>query len=267
MLTHFGLAGKRALDGPRHGGDLGRRVRELAAALSRHGPDRRVARLLLFRRAALRDVADQLPRASGHLAVDHAQIPRDVFGRAELRVRTVREPHPDEKDLEGLDLSSLRFIVNGAEPISPQTLRRFTDRFARYGMDKRRASRRATGLRKIASALCFPPFGRGPQIDRIKRECLAQARLCGAGRRRTIPTRSRSSRAAIRSRRTRCASWTTPATRSASVTRACWNSAALRSPRAISATRRRPESCSTTAGSRAATAPTWRAATSTSPGA
>ena len=29
----------------------------------------------------------------------------------------------DEKDLEGLDLSALRFIVNGAEPISPQTLR------------------------------------------------------------------------------------------------------------------------------------------------
>ncbi|HEY0510996.1 MAG TPA: AMP-binding protein, partial [Thermoanaerobaculia bacterium] len=42
----------------------------------------------------------------------------------------------DEADLQGLDLSSLRFVVDGAEPISPQTLRRFNERFTRYGMDK-----------------------------------------------------------------------------------------------------------------------------------
>src|SRR6185295_3506197 len=33
----------------------------------------------------------------------------------------------DEADLEGLDLSALRFIVDGAEPISPQTLRRYAE--------------------------------------------------------------------------------------------------------------------------------------------
>ena len=32
--------------------------------------------------------------------------------------------------------SALRFIVDGAEPISPQTLRRFDERFQKYGMDK-----------------------------------------------------------------------------------------------------------------------------------
>jgi 1-acyl-sn-glycerol-3-phosphate acyltransferase len=79
---------------------------------------------------------------------------------------------PDE-DLQGLDLSALRFVVNGAEPISPQTLRRFTDRFAKYGMSRGVPSP-SYGLAENCVGLCFPPFGRGPQIDRIKREQLAR---------------------------------------------------------------------------------------------
>jgi acyl-CoA synthetase (AMP-forming)/AMP-acid ligase II len=39
----------------------------------------------------------------------------------------------DDADLAGLDLSSLRFVANGAEPVSILTLRRFTERFGRYG--------------------------------------------------------------------------------------------------------------------------------------
>ena len=79
----------------------------------------------------------------------------------------------DETDLEGLDLSALRFIVDGAEPISPQTLRRFDERFQRYGMDKGVVSP-SYGLAENCVGLCFPPAGRGPQIDRIKRESLAK---------------------------------------------------------------------------------------------
>jgi 1-acyl-sn-glycerol-3-phosphate acyltransferase len=79
----------------------------------------------------------------------------------------------DDKDLEGLNLSALRFVVNGAEPISPQTLRRFTDRFAKYGMSRGVPSP-SYGLAENCVGLCFPPFGRGPQIDRIKRESLAK---------------------------------------------------------------------------------------------
>src|SRR4051812_18240296 len=79
----------------------------------------------------------------------------------------------DEKELDGLDLSSLRFIVDGAEPISPQTLRRFNERFTRYGMDKGVVSP-SYGLAENCVGLCFPPFGRGPLIDRIKRESLAK---------------------------------------------------------------------------------------------
>ena len=79
---------------------------------------------------------------------------------------------PDE-DLEGLDLSALRFMVNGAEPISPQTLRKFTDRFAKYGMNRGVPSP-SYGLAENCVGLCFPPFGRGPLIDRIKRDSLAK---------------------------------------------------------------------------------------------
>jgi 1-acyl-sn-glycerol-3-phosphate acyltransferase len=78
----------------------------------------------------------------------------------------------DEKDLEGLDLSALRFIVDGAEPISPQTLRRFDARFQKYGMDKGVVSP-SYGLAENCVGLCFPPFGRGPLIDRIKRDSMA----------------------------------------------------------------------------------------------
>src|SRR3954447_10898809 len=79
---------------------------------------------------------------------------------------------PDE-DLQGLDLSALRFMVNGAEPISPVTLRKFTDRFEKYGMNRGVPSP-SYGLAENCVGLCFPPFGRGPKIDRIKREQLAK---------------------------------------------------------------------------------------------
>jgi acyl-CoA synthetase (AMP-forming)/AMP-acid ligase II len=39
-----------------------------------------------------------------------------------------------ERDLEGLDLSSLRMLFSGAEPVSPDTLNNFERRFARYGL-------------------------------------------------------------------------------------------------------------------------------------
>src|SRR5919109_119285 len=41
-----------------------------------------------------------------------------------------------EAELEGLDLSSWRFAFNGAEPVSPETLNGFTEKFARWGFRK-----------------------------------------------------------------------------------------------------------------------------------
>ena len=75
---------------------------------------------------------------------------------------------PDE-ELDGLDLGSLRLLFNGAEPVSPQTLWRFADRFVRYGLH-REAIAPVYGLAEVAVGLAFPPLGRGPLIDRIRRD-------------------------------------------------------------------------------------------------
>jgi 1-acyl-sn-glycerol-3-phosphate acyltransferase len=77
-----------------------------------------------------------------------------------------------DADLEGLDLSSLRMVANGAEPVSVQTLRRFIDRFARYGFPAR-AMAPVYGLAESSVGLAFPPLGRPPVIDRVDREQLS----------------------------------------------------------------------------------------------
>src|ERR1700720_1915543 len=38
-----------------------------------------------------------------------------------------------DEELAGVDLSAWRFALNGAEPVSPEAIRRFTGRFRRYG--------------------------------------------------------------------------------------------------------------------------------------
>jgi 1-acyl-sn-glycerol-3-phosphate acyltransferase len=78
----------------------------------------------------------------------------------------------DERDLAGLDLSSLRIAFNGAEPVSPDTLARFTWRFAAHGFPPS-ALAPVYGLAECAVGLAFPPLGRGPLIDRVERRALA----------------------------------------------------------------------------------------------
>jgi 1-acyl-sn-glycerol-3-phosphate acyltransferase len=77
----------------------------------------------------------------------------------------------DDTSLQGLDLSSLRFIANGAEPVSVETLRRFTERFARYGF-RPGAMAPVYGLAENAVAVTLPPPGRVPVIDRVNRTAL-----------------------------------------------------------------------------------------------
>jgi acyl carrier protein len=75
----------------------------------------------------------------------------------------------EDSDIQGLDLGSWRMAFNGAEPVRPQTVRRFSKRFARYGF-RPEAMAPVYGLAEAAVGLAFPPFGRGPLIDRIQRE-------------------------------------------------------------------------------------------------
>ena len=77
----------------------------------------------------------------------------------------------DDASLQGLDLSSLRFIANGAEPVSVETLRRFSERFVRYGF-RPEAMAPVYGLAENAVAVTLPPPGRIPIIDRANRTAL-----------------------------------------------------------------------------------------------
>jgi 1-acyl-sn-glycerol-3-phosphate acyltransferase len=77
-----------------------------------------------------------------------------------------------DADLEGLDLGSLRMVANGAEPVSVMTLRRFAERFGRYGFPSH-AMAPVYGLAESAVGLAFPPLGRSPVIDRIDRDRLS----------------------------------------------------------------------------------------------
>jgi len=76
-----------------------------------------------------------------------------------------------DSELEGLDLSSWRVVANGAEPISVRTMRRFVEKFSRYGFPPTAMSP-VYGLAENSVGVAFPPLGRGPWIDRIDREAL-----------------------------------------------------------------------------------------------
>jgi 1-acyl-sn-glycerol-3-phosphate acyltransferase len=73
-----------------------------------------------------------------------------------------------ERALEGLDLSSWRAALNGAEPVSPGTLERFARRFSPCGF-RPEALLPVYGLAECSVALTFPPLGRGARIDRVAR--------------------------------------------------------------------------------------------------
>jgi acyl-CoA synthetase (AMP-forming)/AMP-acid ligase II len=80
----------------------------------------------------------------------------------------------EDSALEGLDLHTWRLAFNGAEPVSPDTILRFGERFARHGL-RREAIAPVYGLAECAVGLAFPPPGRGPVIDRIRREDFARS--------------------------------------------------------------------------------------------
>lgn len=89
----------------------------------------------------------------------------------ELCLKSVRDA-----DTDGLDLGSLRRLMNGAEPVSPGTVDRFARHFAPCGFSAK-AMAPVYGLAENAVALAFPPPGRGPVVDRIDRDALAKRGL------------------------------------------------------------------------------------------
>lgn len=77
-----------------------------------------------------------------------------------------------DEELEGLDLGSWRMAFNGAEPVIPDTLRRFSRRFIPYGF-KEQALTPVYGLAESTVGLAFPDPDSGVRIDRVRRDDFA----------------------------------------------------------------------------------------------
>lgn len=71
--------------------------------------------------------------------------------------------------LDDLDLHRLRICFCGAEPVFPETLERFTARFAAAGLSPQ-AMLPVYGLAENSLGLTFPPPGRGPAVLRVEQE-------------------------------------------------------------------------------------------------
>jgi len=80
-----------------------------------------------------------------------------------------------ESELQGLDLNSWRVAFNGAEAVSPETVKRFCERFSRYGFHKK-AFMPVYGLAENSVGLAFPVPDRGPVIDRVNRQSFTSSR-------------------------------------------------------------------------------------------
>jgi acyl-CoA synthetase (AMP-forming)/AMP-acid ligase II len=120
----------------------------LLLAVYRPGPLTLIAPEAFLARPALWLRAISRKRATISVA------PNFAYG---LCVRRARDA-----ELAGVDLSSWRFALNGAEPVAPAVLRRFSERFAPHGFDPR-ALMPVYGLSEASLAVTFTPAGRGPR--------------------------------------------------------------------------------------------------------
>ena len=259
-------ARQRARDGQGGARDPRGRVRELAAALPRHGPHRRLVRHHVLRLPGGADVAARLPVAAGQLAARDPPPSRHDLGRAELRLRALPAPHPGRGARRARPLVvALRVQRRRAgEPRDHDA--RSSERFARWRLAQERDVAGLRPRRKLGRARVHAAGpGVARRFARPQARSRASARACR--RARTIPRRSRSSAAATCFPGTTCA-WSTPRAWSfPTAAKASSSSAGRRRRAATTATPRRPRACSPANGSTPATAPTCRTAWCSSPGA
>jgi acyl-CoA synthetase (AMP-forming)/AMP-acid ligase II len=90
--------------------------------------------------------------------------PNFAYGLCVDRVR--------DHELEGVDLSSWRVALNGAEPVAAEVLRRFQRRFAAWGFQPE-ALTPVYGLSEASLAVTFSPIDRPFTSRRFDREALA----------------------------------------------------------------------------------------------
>lgn len=78
-----------------------------------------------------------------------------------------------DEELDGVDLSAWRMALNGAEPVSPDTLRGFTSRFARWGL-RPEALTPVYGLSEASLAVTFADLATPFQTLHVDRVRLAE---------------------------------------------------------------------------------------------
>jgi acyl-CoA synthetase (AMP-forming)/AMP-acid ligase II len=81
-----------------------------------------------------------------------------------------------DEDLAGLSLASWRIALDGAEPVTAGALRRFGDRFSRFGLDPG-AILPVYGLSEASLAVTFCPRRRAPLAERIDPAALLSGRV------------------------------------------------------------------------------------------
>lgn len=82
-----------------------------------------------------------------------------------LAARTLRRAE------EPLELSQVRILLNGAEPVDPTTFRRFFEAGERFGLDAS-AAFPAFGMAEVCIAGCFPAPGKGMRTDWVDKRAL-----------------------------------------------------------------------------------------------
>ncbi|MDH3318607.1 MAG: AMP-binding protein [Betaproteobacteria bacterium] len=78
-----------------------------------------------------------------------------------------------DEEMEGIDLSSWRFAFNGAEPVSPETITAFSDKFARWGF-RRNSLSPVYGLAECTVGVAFTTPGEPWRMDALDRENFSQ---------------------------------------------------------------------------------------------
>ncbi len=90
-----------------------------------------------------------------------------------------------DQDLAGMDLSPWRVALDGAESVTAPALRRFAERFGRFGLDPG-ALMPCYGLSEATLAVTVAPAGRAPRVESLDPEVLAERGEVVPGRREAV---------------------------------------------------------------------------------
>ena len=181
--------------------------RELAAAVPRHGADRRVAHVAAVRHSVGGDVAAGVSDAAGAMAARRFKNTAERSPRRRILLTNCACAKLPIRTMEGVDLSSWRAALNGAEPVNPETLERFAKRFAKYGF-REEAQLPVYGLAEASLGVTVPPLNRGPLSGSRASAKLSRRRPRCAGARGRRRPRLLSFLPEARCRGTKCRSWT-----------------------------------------------------------